>query len=68
MATFAPDDLDRFITIAEAAPRLRMSRSKAFRLAKDGYFPVPVRVVGGKQVVCLRHVIELVRSDEAVAS
>lgn len=63
--TFDENDVDRFVTIAEAAPRLRMSRSKAFRLAKDDQFPVPVRFVGGKQVVCLRHVIEYVRNEAA---
>lgn len=62
---FAPDDVDRFVTITEAAARLRMGRSTAYRMITDGDFPVPVRTVAGKQVVCLRHVVEYVRDGAA---
>lgn len=62
------DDLDRFITIAEAAPKLRIGRTTAFKLAKAGRFPVPVHVIAGKQVVSLRRVVEHVNSDMQVAS
>lgn len=59
------DDLDRFVTLTEAAPILRVSRAKAFRLAQHGEFPVPVRKVGGKQVVSLRRLVEFVNSEVA---
>lgn len=62
---FAPDDLDRFITITEAAARLMIGRSTAYRMIVDGDFPVPVRSIAGKQVVCLRHVVEHVRDGAA---
>lgn len=62
-------DLDRYITIADAAPRLCMGRTTAFRLAKHGQFPVPVHIVAGKQVVSLRRLVEYInRTDTAVAS
>lgn len=52
------DDLDRFITITDAAKRLCISRSTAYRLIDDKKFPVPVRTVGCKQVVSLRLLME----------
>jgi predicted DNA-binding transcriptional regulator AlpA len=65
-----PLDLDRFVTIAEAAGRLAIGRSTAFRLAGEGRFPVPVQIVAGKQVVSLRLLVEFINSttSEAVAS
>lgn len=59
------DELDRFVTLTEAAPILRMSRSAAFRLAQHGEFPVPVHNVGGKRVVSLRRLVEFVNSEAA---
>lgn len=58
-------DLDRFITITEAAPLLGVSRSTAYRLAKAGQFPVPVKTIGSKQVVSLRRVQEHIGSEAA---
>jgi excisionase family DNA binding protein len=55
---FAAGDLDRFITIREAAARLAMSRAHAYRLIKEGRFPVEPRKVGGKNVVHLRSLLE----------
>lgn len=62
------DELDRFITIADAAKRLCISRSTAYRLIDRKKFPVPVRTVGSKQVVSLRLVTEHINSLDAVAS
>lgn len=52
------DDLDRFVTISEAAQRLHMHRSTAYRLIEAGTFPVPTVQVGGKQVVSLRRLAD----------
>jgi excisionase family DNA binding protein len=54
----AADDLDRFAGIAEAAARLGISRSTAYRLISDNEFPVPVLTVAGKQKVSLRLLVE----------
>jgi excisionase family DNA binding protein len=62
---FAVGDLDRFITIREAAARLSISRAHAYRLIKDDRFPAPTFNVGGKTVVHLRSLLEGVSNDAA---
>lgn len=51
-------DLDRFITISEAAARLGIGKSKAYALIAAGDFPVPVVAVAGKKKVSLRRLAE----------
>jgi excisionase family DNA binding protein len=68
MVDVATTDLDRFITIREAAETLAISRATAYRMIAAGTFPVPVRTVGSKQVVSKRHVVDYVNGAESVAS
>lgn len=63
--TFDYDDLDRFVTITEAAARLKVSRSTAYRMIRDGSFPVPVRSIAGKQVASLRLLAEHMAQRDA---
>lgn len=51
-------DVDRFVSITEAARRLEVSRATAYQMVRDGDFPVPVRSVRGKNVVSLRALAE----------
>jgi excisionase family DNA binding protein len=51
-------DVDRFVSITEAARRLEVSRATAYAMVRDGSFPVPVRSVRGKSVVSLRALAE----------
>lgn len=57
--------LDRFIGIPEAASLLSIHPVTARRLIRDEQFPVPVRKVGGKQVVSLRRVLEHIADTAA---
>ena len=66
-ARLAHDDLDRFATISEAAARLRIGKSTAYRLLAADQFPVPVHVIAGKQVVSLRRLVEHINGDEVAA-
>lgn len=65
---FTDGDLDRFITIAEAAARLRVGRSTAYEMIHAGTFPAPIQIVAGKQVVSLRLLTEFIHAPEAMAS
>lgn len=62
---FAADDLDRFITVAEAADRFAIAHETARRLVRAGRFPVPVKRVGRVQKVSLRHVVEFINERDA---
>jgi predicted DNA-binding transcriptional regulator AlpA len=64
----AVDDLDRFVTLTQAAERLAISRATAFRLAASNQFPVPVHTVAGKQVVSLRLLVEFINSTDLEAA
>lgn len=56
-------DLDRFVSIPEAAVILNVHPVTARRMIRQDRFPVPVRRVAGKQVVSLRRLVEHVNSD-----
>jgi predicted DNA-binding transcriptional regulator AlpA len=58
----AVDDLDRFITLVEAADRLCMHKVTAWRLHREGRFPVPVQKVAGKNVVSLRLLVDFIHA------
>lgn len=55
---FSDGDLDRFINVREAAARLGIGASTAYRMIQAGSFPVPVFEVAGKQRVSLRQLAE----------
>lgn len=59
------ENLDRFVTIAEAAPLLHVSRATAYRMAARGEFPVPVVIVASRQVVSLRRLVEFINGEAA---
>lgn len=47
-----PDPTKRpLLTIEEAAPILRLGRSRAYELARTGEFPVPLMQVGSHHMV-----------------
>lgn len=63
-------DLDRFVSIPEAAARLGINADTARDWIAAGTFPIPVRWVGGRRKVSLRRVAEYVNAvtdDEAAA-
>lgn len=66
----APDvaDLDKFIGLRAAAEKLGIHKDTAWRLARDGKFPVPIHTIGAKSVVSLRRLVEYINSDTAEAS
>ncbi len=51
--TVSQDRIERLRTISliDAGALLGIARSSSFKRAKDGTFPVPVRVIAGKQRV-----------------
>lgn len=57
-------DLDRLITVPEAAQRLRVHRDTAYAMIREGRFPVPVLEVSGKKRVSLRALVEFMGSGE----
>lgn len=58
-------DLDRFASMAEAAERLNIARSTAYKLEAEGRFPVPVLTVAGKKCVSLRRLVEFIHGEVA---
>lgn len=60
----AYEDLDRFIGIADAAERLGISRSAAYRLVHDDEFPIAVHDVAGRKRVSLRRIAEYIYGDK----
>jgi predicted DNA-binding transcriptional regulator AlpA len=59
------DDLDRFVSIPEAAARLCMSKAKAYALIAADEFPVPVFTIGGRAKVSLRRLAEFINGEAA---
>lgn len=55
-------NLDRFVGIPEAAHRLGVHAETAREWVRAGTFPVPVRMVGSKQVVSLRRLAEYINA------
>ena len=57
---------DRFLEIPEAARLLTIHPETARRWIREGRFPVPVRTVGGKQVVSSRRLSAYIDADNDV--
>lgn len=68
MARFAPDDLDRFISIPEAAARLGIGKSLGYQLANAGQLGVPVVKVGHLSRVSLRLLVDFINQTEQTAA
>lgn len=68
----AVDDLDRFISIEEAAERFGIALVTAYRMVRSNRFPVPVKTLNRIHKVSLRHVVEFINAGyevtEAAAS
>lgn len=56
-------DLDRFITVADAAKRLCVHVDTAREWVRNETFPVPVVTVGGRHKVSLRRLVEFINAD-----
>ena len=55
------------INVGEVAERLAISRSLAYKLAREGRLPVPVIRLGRRVVVPRRALDRLLNNDDAVA-
>lgn len=60
------EDLDAFISVAEASRRLGITKYDQMRWVRERRYPVPVRQVGGRNRVSARLVHELLESGRRV--
>ena len=49
--------------VVTAGSVLGFGRTTAYRLAREGQFPVPVRKVGGRYLVAVAHLLQAVGID-----
>lgn len=49
--------------VVTAGSVLGFGRTTAYRLAREGLFPVPVRKVGGRYLVAVAHLLQVVGID-----
>lgn len=52
-------------TLVQAGEALGIGRTTAHRLAREGQFPVPVEMIGGRYVVPTEPLLRLLRLDDA---
>lgn len=58
-----PDDLDRFVSVTEAAERLGIGVRTARRLVAEGRFPAPVQELGGRRLISLRRLVDYINGE-----
>jgi len=49
--------------VVTAGSVLGVGRTTAYRLAREGQFPVPVRKVGGRYLIAVAHLLQAVGID-----
>lgn len=59
------DDLDRFVSVADAAERLDIHHDTAYAMIREDKFPVPVVMIGGRRKVSLRRLVEFINGEAA---